>query len=453
MMTQSPPIVSLSAPKDVLVAEIERELDRIWQNDRDGDTRSKIVAIKPNTYNLLVYEPEPIQHILAALGFYDGPIDGISGPAQTKAVKAAQKSHNLPSTGKLDPATIAAIELAYQQLPVDLQSRQPQSIVEIDRQERGYVVADAIANTNPRRAIALCSVPRYDGGIQAQVSVYCPLSHQGEDTLKCIEYVTLTGTPEAMTQSVNSIGSLTVPDLPKFLWWKATPSSDRELFQSIAPAMNSVIFDSAAFDNVETDLLALQQILDQGIPATDLNWQRLGVWQEIAAEAFDPPQRRQDIGEIDRVEVNYEMGNPAQALMFLGWLASRLAWEPTSYIHLGGEYDLRQVELTNSQGRKIQVELAGMPVADSGDIPGDLMAVRLDSSNPNAKCATVLCSEVAGCMQIEKGGKTQAAYVEEVRNTGDRNAEDLLAEYFPRWGQELLYEETMDVVAAILSHK
>jgi glucose-6-phosphate dehydrogenase assembly protein OpcA len=41
--------------------------------------------------------------------------------------------------------------------------------------------------------------------------------------------------------------------------------------------------------------------------------------------------------------------------------------------------------------------------------------------------------------------------VEEVTSLAERNAEDLLAEYLQRWGRDLLYEESMTVVAQILS--
>ena len=53
-------------------------------------------------------------------------------------------------------------------------------------------------------------------------------------------------------------------------------------------------------------------------------------------------------------------------------------------------------------------------------------------------------------MQMETKGGTQTARVEEVTSLAERNAEDLLAEYLQRWGRDLLYEESMTVVAQIL---
>jgi glucose-6-phosphate dehydrogenase assembly protein OpcA len=451
MSIQSPPVVSLRAPKDVSVAEIENELNQIWRDYQpENQKEDAIVATQATTFTLLVYEPEPTQHMLALLGFYDGPIDGIFGPAQAKAIKAAQEAYKLPVTGKLDPDTMSKIQAAYHDRIVATHDTQSLAI-EKDVDNRGYVVTDAIANTNPRRIITICPVAGEDLGVGAQVSVYCPMKKQLLHTLVCSEYITLRGTPGALERNGESIANLAVTDLPRFLWWKDTPAPDTQLFKQLADRAHSVIFDSAEFKAAEDELLHLHDILDRGVPVIDLNWRRVSAWQELTAEAFDPPARRKDITEIDRVDVNYEKGNPAQALMFLGWLSSRLQWEVVSYTHSGGDYDLREVDFVAPDGRKIHTELAGMPTADAGEIPGDIMGIRLLSTNPKANCSTVLCSEVAGCMQMETRGGTQSARVDQVNSLAERNAEDLMAEYLQRWGRDLLYEATMTVVAKILS--
>jgi glucose-6-phosphate dehydrogenase assembly protein OpcA len=451
MSTQSAPVVSLRAPKDVSVADIEQELHQIWKDYQpDNQAQDAIVATQASTFTFIVYEPEPTQHMLAVLGFYDGPIDGIFGPAQVKSIKAAQKTYQLPVTGKLDRETMDKIQAAYHDRITTTQDIHALA-VEKDVDNRGYVVTDAIANTNPRRIITVCPSVGEDTGVGAQVSVYCPMKKQYLHSLVCSEYITLRGTPDALERNGESIANLAVSDLPRFLWWKDTPAPNQQLFKQLAHQAHSVIFDSADFTTSEADLGQLCTILAEGMPVIDLNWRRIAGWQELTAEAFDPPARRKDITEIDRVDVNYELGNPAQALMFLGWLSSRLQWQPVSYHHSGGDYDLREIDFVAPDGRKIHTELAGMPTADSGEIPGDIMGVRLTSTNPKANCSTVLCSEVAGCMQMETKGGTQTARVEEVTSLAERNAEDLLAEYLQRWGRDLLYEESMTVVAQILS--
>jgi len=93
MTTASPPIVSLQAPKDVSIDEIEAELREIWQSYSSGDEDGP-VATRASTFSFVVYEPDGTQQLMAALGYYTGPIDGIAGPRTIAAVKAIQKNTN-----------------------------------------------------------------------------------------------------------------------------------------------------------------------------------------------------------------------------------------------------------------------------------------------------------------------------------------------------------------------
>ncbi|MEN9870971.1 MAG: hypothetical protein RLZZ171_1959, partial [Cyanobacteriota bacterium] len=246
------------------------------------------------------------------------------------------------------------------------------------------------------------------------------------------------------------IAELAIADLPKFIWWKATPTPDLPLFKRLVSSSDTVIFDSSSFVEPETDLQALAELLKQDTTLADINWRRLAPWQELTAAAFDPPERRAAIYEVDRVTIDYEQGNQSQALMFLGWLASRLQWTPVSYNFEGGDYEIRRVKFTDEKQRTIEAELAGIPTADWGDIPGDLVSLRLTSTNENADCCTVLCSSTTGCMRMEAGGGAQACYIEQVTPLLDQKSEDLLGQQLQRWGREMLYEESMAVSAQIL---
>ena len=141
----------------------------------------------------------------------------------------------------------------------------------------------------------------------------------------------------------------------------------------------------------------------------------------------------------------------AQALMFLGWFASRLQWKPISFTKEGGDYDLVYVKFQGANDREIVAELAGIPVADLGEIPGDLVGLRLNSTcNPEANCCTILCSEMMGCMRMEAGGSAQSCLTEQVSSLTDQKAELLMAQQLQRWGRDLLYEESLAVTAEIL---
>lgn len=452
MTPQTAPVVSLQPPKDVDFTELEAELSKIWQAfNALGSEGSVPAATRAATFSLLIYEPEETQLLLAALGFYTGPIDGIAGPRMEAALMEAQKAYGLPVTGKPNPQTLDHLRDAYakQRASGEKTSENGLSRIQYAVDARGSI-ADEIAARNPCRIITLFPVTGVDAGVSAQVSAYCPVQKHSDSTLVCCEYITLTGTVEALERVGGMISALLIGELPKFVWWKATPDINQGLFKRLSEQCNSVIVDSCAFNTPQEDLLGLQNLIDAGIPVADLNWRRLAAWQELTAEAFDPPQRRAALKDVDRVTIDYEQGNPAQALMFLGWLASRLHWQPVSYRNEGGDYQISRIKFVTTDLRPVDAELAGIPTADWGDIPGDLIALRLSSTNPEADCNTVLCSETTGCMRMEAHGGAQAYRIQQVAPMSDLKAEALLAQLLQRWGRDMLYEESMAVTGQIL---
>ena len=443
------PIVSLQAPKDVSIDEIEAELQSLWQTQ--GSDEDAAAITRAATFSLIVYEPDDTQQLLASLGFYTGPIDGIAGPRIKAAIKAAQKAYEMEVTGKSDSALLDRLhqEFVRAKAKDKLTPENKTAAINYSPDSEG-ATADAIAASNPCRIITLCPILGEDTGVTAQVSAYCPINKQSKNTLVCCEYITLSGTAEALDRIGGIIAALAIADLPKFVWWKATPTPEHPLFQRLVSSSDTVIFDSSSFIEPETDLKSLAELLKQDTALADLNWRRLAPWQELAAAAFDPPERRSAIYEVDRVTVDYEQGNQAQALMFLGWLASRLKWTPVEYKFEGGDYDIRKVEFTDEKKRSIEAELAGIPTADWGEIPGDLVSLRLTSTNTDADCCTVLCSSTTGCMRMEAGGGAQSCYIEQVTPIFDQKSEDLLSQQLQRWGREMLYEESMAITAKIL---
>ncbi len=443
------PIVSLQAPKDVSIDEIEAELRSLWQS-QGGDEDAATVT-RAATFSLVVYEPDGTQQLLASLGFYTGPIDGIAGPRTEAAIKAAQKAYGIEVTGKSEQALINKLQTEFTQVKAEdkLTLENKTAAVSYSPDSQG-ATADAIAASNPCRIVTLCPILGEDTGVKVQVSAYCPISKQSKNTLVCCEYITLSGTAEALDRIGGIVAALAIADLPKFVWWKATPTPEHPLFQRLVSASDTVIFDSSSFVHPEADLKSLAKLLKQDTALADINWRRLAPWQELSAAAFDPPERRAAIYEVDQVTIDYEQGNHSQALMFLGWLASRLKWTPVAYQFEGGDYDIRKVKLTDDKQRAIEVELAGIPTADWGDIPGDLVSLRLTSTNLEADCCTVLCSSTTGCMRMEAGGGAQSCYVEQVTPLFDQNTENLLGQQLQRWGREMLYEESMAIANQIL---
>jgi glucose-6-phosphate dehydrogenase assembly protein OpcA len=448
MAPKSAPLVSLQAPKDVSLDEIEKELTQIWQgyNGAGGDG---IAATRATTFTLVVYEPEETQRLLAMMGFYTGPVDGIDGPRTEAAIRAAQAAYGLEINGVSSSELINKLreDLAKRKGEISTNQEAPRYVSDA----AGAGIADVVASQNPCRIISLFPFAGEDEGVSAQVSAYCPINKANQAALVCCEYVTLKGTEAALDRVSDLASSLLISELPRILWWKGNPNLDQELFQRLSKLSNQIIFDSSRFvADTEGDLLKLATLSESGVFVTDLNWRRLAAWQELAAETFDAPGRREAIWEVDRVVIDYEKGNPAQALMYLGWLASRLGWEPVSRQKEDDIYNLQRVFFTAANGRKIEAELAGIPTADVGDVKGDMVSLKLSSTNLDADCCTVLCSETTGCMRMEAGGGAQSCKINQVTPLNDQKAETLLSEQLQRMGQDVLYEESMSVTAKII---
>ena len=443
---KAPPLVSLQSPKDVSIDQIEAELAQIWESYRESGSKGDFPsATRATTFTFVVYEPEETQRLLADVGFYDGPIDGITGPMTASSIRAAQKAYGLPRTGKANAELLATLREE-----VASKNSNGSKLGPTGFNSGGSAVADAIVAANPCRIIALCPTAGEDTGVQAQVAAYCPVHKGGSGNLICCEYITLRGTEAALERVSGIVTALTIADLPTLLWWKATPDADRDLFQRLAATSSSVIIDSSCFAEPQAQLLLMQSLIEEGIPIADLNWRRLAGWQELAAEAFDPPGRRVAIREIDRVTIDYERGNSTQALMYLGWLASRLQWRPVSFQQEEGDYQIKRIKFVGVDDRVIEAELAAIPTADTGDVPGDLIALRLNSTNENADCGTVLCSEAGGCMRMETKGGAQTDRFNQVTPLLDQVTEQLLGQHLQSWGRDVLYEESLAVTAQLL---
>jgi glucose-6-phosphate dehydrogenase assembly protein OpcA len=437
------PLVALQRPKDISLDEIEAELAAIWHS-QNGE-KGAGAATRASTFSMVVYEPEEFQQLLAVLGFYQGEIEGVLGTQTKEAIEKAQSTYGLQVTGRFDPETLTKLREEVAKLPSDRLKLTNSDL-------RGTSVSEAIAAQNPCRIITLSPTLGEDLGVTAQVSAYCPV-HKTGGNLICSEYITLRGTKTALNRVGDVVKSLMITDLPKFVWWKATPNPEQELFKQLTEVSNCVILDSSYFSDPESEFLKISSLVESGTYVADLNWHRLAPWQELTAATFDPPDRRIALPELDQVTIDYEKGNISQALMFLGWLASRLGWQPTASQDGGDEfYEIKTVTFKGTNDRTVSAELAAIPVTDPGEIFGDLVGVRLTSTNPEANCATILCSETAGCMRMESGGgAAQACRTEQVNSSSrDQKAEFLLSQQLQRWGRDALYEESLAVAVAVL---
>jgi glucose-6-phosphate dehydrogenase assembly protein OpcA len=205
---------------------------------------------------------------------------------------------------------------------------------EAELPEIGSRVA-AVTAQNPCRAIVMVARPEAKpDGLRAWISAHCHLPVAGEKQV-CCEQVSIVARGESVQDLDNVVVPLTVPGLPVFLWWRAGKFAPPAYFRHLLRVTNRVLVDSARFAAPELDLAALVQHADRLAPETtlaDLNWTRLTPWRELMAQSFDGADRLTYLRDLNRVSIEFERASPrvaaqhAQALLLIGWLASRLAW-------------------------------------------------------------------------------------------------------------------------------
>jgi len=203
-------------------------------------------------------------------------------------------------------------------------------------------VLGAVIERHPCRAIVLAAERgAAEARLEAFVSTRCQLSPRGSKRI-CGEQITIEAAGGAVETAATAVAPLLVPDVPVFLWWKDIPHYDDRLFARLAAMADRVVIDSASFDRPHEDLRRLAVLLEGGrLRLSDLNWGRLTSWRSLVAGFWDVAEYRESLAGVERVVIEYDPPDLARehvapkALLALGWMASRLGWEPA-----GGDLEL-----------------------------------------------------------------------------------------------------------------
>jgi glucose-6-phosphate dehydrogenase assembly protein OpcA len=128
------------------------------------------------------------------------------------------------------------------------------------------------------------------------------------------------------------VDPLVVTDLPTLLW---SPHGHPEAIDVLLPLAQVVLLDSVDEPDVREALDRAAQLAHKAY-VVDLAWLRSTPWRERVAATFDPDHLRPDLRTISAVTVRHHPASSAAALLLVGWLASRLDWEPSKLIPSNG---------------------------------------------------------------------------------------------------------------------
>jgi glucose-6-phosphate dehydrogenase assembly protein OpcA len=127
------------------------------------------------------------------------------------------------------------------------------------------------------------------------------------------------------------VDPLLVPDLATMVW---APHGHRAAVDSLRRLAQIVLVDTQDEPDVAESLDRVAE-LSQNAYVVDLAWLRSTPWRERVAATFDPPQLRSALDGVSSVTVRHREDSLSAALLFCGWLSSRLGWKPGSLSQSG----------------------------------------------------------------------------------------------------------------------
>jgi len=261
-------------------------------------------------------------------------------------------------------------------------------VVYADREAHARRAARSISDLSlrhPSRAIVLLADRGPREGVEGHIEMHCHLPQPDVSHQVCYEQILLRARGDSDTRLASAVIPLLVPDLPVFLWWTGTPPFGRRLFGDLVGLADRLLFDSADLARPDVLLPAIARISDEGrgrYGLTDLNWTRLTPWREIVALFFDVPAYRPLLDGVTGVRVGFGVDmdgrevHPSQALLLVGWLASRLGWRPIERL-APAEAGGLLFGMERRDGEPVMVRVR--PRFERGLEEGDVSGVRLQA--------------------------------------------------------------------------
>jgi glucose-6-phosphate dehydrogenase assembly protein OpcA len=115
---------------------------------------------------------------------------------------------------------------------------------------------------------------------------------------------------------------LVVTDLPTLLW---SPHGHHQIVDRLMGLTQAVLVDSVD-EPVAGAAIARACALSEQAYVVDLAWLRSTPWRERIAATFDPASLRPELRAIESLTVRHHPASTVAAMLFAGWLGSRLDW-------------------------------------------------------------------------------------------------------------------------------
>ncbi len=167
---------------------------------------------------------------------------------------------------------------------------------------------------------------------------------------------------------------LVISDLPTLLW---SPHRHPEAADALLELAQATLIDSIE-EPVWSAAIERACGLSERAYVVDLAWLRSTPWRERVAATFDPERMRAELSSLELLEIRHHPDSTVAAMLFVGWLASRLGWE-LGHSEIEGRtgHDSALTGSARARGADVELRLRAAPELR---VPG-LAGVRLRSES------------------------------------------------------------------------
>jgi glucose-6-phosphate dehydrogenase assembly protein OpcA len=221
-------------------------------------------------------------------------------------------------------------------------------VVVVDREWRGEILnrLERVGRYHPSRLI-LCAVESDRQTIDAMVAITTDSDREPGEPELVRERIVLELGPRHLEKLNTIVDPLVVSDIATVTW---SPHGHPEAVDALLHLSQVILVDSVNEFDARSAVHRARELAGDAY-VVDLAWLRSTPWRERVASTFDPPQWREELGRISAVTVRHHPESTVAGLLFCGWLAARLGWEPGSLMSANGNLHGK------AHGRRQDVEL------------------------------------------------------------------------------------------------
>ncbi len=172
------------------------------------------------------------------------------------------------------------------------------------------------------RALLITCVPQmHPERARAWINALCR-PYQGRQVV-CSEQISFILEGGSAAQLQNIVFAHLDSDLPLIIWWQGPLV--RNFDERLYSRLHTLIIDSSSWQQPSTELACLEKARQVSrFDVRDLSWTRSHFMRTALAAAFQDVKAREQLTNLEKIEITHAPGQRCAALLLGGWICQRL---------------------------------------------------------------------------------------------------------------------------------